>query len=73
MTNLYALWKTTFGPGLLKAGKVTAYDQGTATITLPGGGIIRARGAANVGDSVWVQDGVIQGPAPDLPLDSAAI
>ena len=27
-----------------------------------------ARGAATVGGNVFVQDGVIQGPAPDLPL-----
>lgn len=72
-TNLYALWKDVFGPGAPVTGQVIQYANGVATVQLPGGGEIRARGEASTGDTVWVQDGVIQGPAPDLPVDSAAI
>ena len=47
-------------------GEVKAVDAGVATIMLPGGGVIQARGQATVGQRVFVRDGVIEGPAPDL-------
>jgi len=37
-----------------------------ATITLPGGGVMRARGTATVGQRCYVRDGRIEGPAPTL-------
>ena len=52
----------------LLVGTVTATDGDVSTVELPGGGVLRARGQASVGTKVFVQDGVIQGPAPDLPL-----
>ena len=55
-------------PGRVQIGTVLAYAQGVATVGLPGGGTVRARGEAAVGGKVFVQDGVIQGPAPDLPV-----
>ena len=55
-------------PGRLQIGEVLAYADGRATVGLPGGGRVRARGEATVGGKVFVQDGVIQGPAPDLPV-----
>ena len=33
-----------------------------------GGKFVPVRGQANVGGKVFVQDGVIQGPAPSLPV-----
>ena len=57
----------------MQVGTVSAVDNGIATVTLPGGGQLRARGEATVGAQVYVQDGVIQGPAPELPLDSASL
>ena len=50
----------------LQVGTVTAVDDGMATITLPGGGILQARGQATVGQRVFVRDGVIEGEAPAL-------
>lgn len=50
-------------------GDVTAtHGDGTVTVELPGGGLLRARGAAEVGDRVFVKGSVLQGPAPELPL-----
>ena len=49
-------------------GTVTAIADGVATVQLPGGATIRARGQAAVADVVFVRDGVIEGPAPALTL-----
>ncbi len=68
MLNLYKQIMEVLGPGRVQIGKVTAYADGTATVQLVGAGEIRARGQASVGGNVYVQDGVIQGPAPDLPV-----
>lgn len=68
MPNLFAQFKELMAPGRVQIGQVTAYAEGIATVTLPGGGQIRARGQASVGGKVFVQDGVIQGPAPNLPV-----
>ena len=40
--------------------------DGVATVTLPGGGVIQARGTATVGQRVFVCNGAIEGPAPAL-------
>lgn len=47
----------------LEIGEVTYVDAttGVCTVELPGGGVIRARGAATVGATVFVRDGVIEG------------
>lgn len=68
MPNLYQQLRELLAPGRLQIGEVVAYADGVATINLPGAGQIRARGEATVGGKVFVQDGVIQGPAPDLPV-----
>ena len=69
MNNLFAQWRDLFAAGPLQVGEVTDYDNGIATIQLPGGGILRAHGQATVGAMVYVRDGSIVGPAPDLPVD----
>ena len=38
-------------------------------MVLPGGGLIRARGEATVGETVFVRDDVIEGVAPSLPME----
>lgn len=48
----------------LLVGEVVAYADGVATIELPGGGLMNARGDAAVSDRVFFRDGVIEGPAP---------
>jgi len=68
MRNLFAEFKALLQPAALTVATVLYADAGSATCELPGGARIRARGDAKAGDKVYVQDGVIQGPAPDLPL-----
>ena len=68
MPNLYQELKTLLAPGRVQTGKVLAYADGMATIELPGGAQIRARGDTTVGARVFVQDGVVQGSAPDLEV-----
>lgn len=68
--NLFAQWRAMFTGGPLQAGEVVAYADGVAIIELPGGAILRARGETVIGAHVMVRDGVIQGPALDLPVDS---
>lgn len=50
----------------LEVGDVTAVGAGVVTVTLPGGGVIQARGQATVGQRVFVKDGAIDGEAPVL-------
>ena len=52
----------------LQVGEVTAVAGGVATVQTPGGGHLTARGAATVGQRVFVRDGVIEGTAPNLTL-----
>lgn len=53
----------------LIVGEVTGSDAGLVTIEIPGGGLMQARGDAMVGARVFFRDGVIEGPAPDLPVE----
>ena len=48
---------------------VLEVGSGIALVVLPGGGLIRARGNAFVGQTVFVRDEVIEGIAPSLPLE----
>lgn len=50
----------------LEWGEVTAAGAGHITVTLPGGDIIHARGAATVGQRVWIRDGAVEGEAAAL-------
>jgi hypothetical protein len=42
------------------------HGDGTATITLLDGGVLRVKGSATAGQRVFVRDGRIEGDAPDL-------
>lgn len=53
----------------LQVGDVIAIADGVATIELPDGGMVQARGAALVGARVFFRDDVIEGPAPTLPVE----
>jgi len=69
MTNAYrALADLLPDPPLTTATVTATHTDGTATITAPGGGTQRVRGSATEGQTVFVRDGLIQGPAPDLPI-----
>ena len=41
-------------------------QNGVATVDLPGGGRLQARGDAQAGQRVFVRNGVIEGEAPNL-------
>jgi len=53
----------------LQVGTVVSITGGVASIQLPGGGVAQARGEATVNDRVYFRDGVIEGPAPSLPIE----
>ena len=53
----------------LLIGTVTEVSDGTATVALPGGAKIKARGEATVNDTVFVRDGQIEGQAPSLTVE----
>ena len=53
----------------LQAGTVIEVGAGVALVVLPGGGLIRARGNATVGQNVFVRDDVIESVAPTLPIE----
>ena len=53
----------------LQVGVVLSIDSGLAEIELPGGGTLRARGATEVGQTVFFRGGVIEGEAPSLPIE----
>jgi hypothetical protein len=50
----------------LQAGVVLSIADGLATVELPGGGRLAATGPAEVGQTVFVRGGVIEGEAADL-------
>lgn len=67
--NPYKLLRDLLPDAPLLVGTVTAAGNGTATIQLPDGGTVQGRGSATVGQRVFVRDGVIEGPAPSLPVE----
>lgn len=71
--NPFAELKSLLGPAPLQVGTVTDYSAGTATVQLPDGGSILARGEAGIGESVYVRGGLIEGPAPSLPIVTADV
>ena len=72
-TNPFVLLKKLLPDPPLQIGTVAAIDDGTATIMLPGGGTVQGRGSATVGQTVFVRNGVIEGPAPALPIELITI
>lgn len=69
MRNLYNTLLDLLPARPLQVGTVLSIFDGTATIELPGGGILQARGAATAGQRVFVRDGVIEVLAPSLPIE----
>ena len=69
MYNLYQQFRQLLPDAPLQAGTVLEVGSGIALVVLPGGGLIRARGNAIVGQTVFVRDEVIEGIAPSLPLE----
>jgi len=71
--NPYKALKALLGDPPLQVGTVVSIAGGVATIQLPGGGLQQARGAATVNGRVFFRDGVIEGEAPDLPIEQIEI
>ncbi|MDZ4237979.1 MAG: hypothetical protein U1A81_07465 [Hydrogenophaga sp.] len=57
----------------LEVGTVVAITGDVATIELPGGGQLQARGQSTVGARVFVRDGLIEGEAPTLTYITAEV
>lgn len=53
----------------LRVGVVQAVDGTVVVAQEQGGGLVRVRGAATVGDHVYFRDSAIEGHAPNLPLE----
>lgn len=68
MRNIFKEFADIFPAAPLQVGTVTGTDGAVATIELPGGGVLRARGDAPLGQRVFVRDGLIEGAAPSLPI-----
>jgi len=57
----------------LVIGTVQRIVSNIATVQLPDGTSLQARGSATIGMKVYVRDGAIEGEAPDLPLYAADV
>lgn len=68
MPNMYSAFKKLIPDAPLLVGTVSTSDGDVKTITLQGGGVLKARGTASNGQKVFVRDGVIEGLAPNLTL-----
>ncbi|MPS87635.1 MAG: hypothetical protein E2585_02910 [Comamonas sp.] len=66
MPNLYKQFMDLQSPKPLLVGTVAFVINGVATVNLPGGGRLQARGPAQAGQRVFVRDGAIEGEAPSL-------
>ncbi len=69
MHNLYEQFRQLIPAPPLQAGTVIDVGSALVTVALPGGGRIKARGSAALGQKVFVRDDAIEGEAPTLPLE----
>lgn len=72
-SNPYARFLALLPAKPLQVGTVVAINGAVATVELPGGGRLQARGQASVGNRVFVRDGLIEGGAPTLTYISAEV
>jgi hypothetical protein len=69
MHNLYEQFRQLLPDPPLQVGMVIDVGVGVVTVELPGGGRVRARGHAAIGQPVFVRDGVVEALAPNLPIE----
>lgn len=67
--NPYTLLRDLLPEPALQVGTVLSIVNGVATIELPGGGMAQARGDAAVGLRVFFRNDLIEGLAPNLPVE----
>ena len=67
--NLFRAFLDLIPDPALQVGTVTASADGIVTVELPGGGALKARGSAAPGARVFVRGGLVEGPAPALPVE----
>ena len=73
MPNFYQIFKELLPDAPLLVGVVDSTLAGGYTVSLPGGGTIFARGVATIGQTVFVRDGVIEGAAPSLSIETIEV
>lgn len=73
MANLYGMFKDLLPDSALLVGTVEASNGDQHQVTLVDGGRITARGKATVGGKVFVRNGLIEGAAPDLTLETIEV
>ena len=70
MANLYSLFRELLPSAPLLVGTVLSEPEGGQyLIALPSGHVHRVRGVATVGQRVFFRNGVVEGPAPELPTE----
>ena len=69
MHNLYQQFRSLLPDPPLQAGTVIEVTGGVVTVQLPGGGRLKARGNAQIGQKVFVRDAVVEAIAPNLTLE----
>jgi hypothetical protein len=69
MHNLYQQFRALLPDPPLQVGTVIAVSGGVVTVQMPGGGLLKARGDAFVGQKVFVRDAVVEAIAPNLTLE----
>ena len=67
-TNIWKAFSDLVARPPLQVATVLSISGGIARVHFPGGGELLARGEAQVGEKVFVRDGVIETQAPNLPL-----
>ena len=67
-TNLWKAFSDLVARPPLQVATVLSVSGCIARVQFPGGGELLARGDAQVGEKVFVRDGVIETQAPNLPL-----
>jgi len=69
LNNVYWQFRQLIPDPPLQVGTVIDVGSGVVTVALPGGGQIKARGSAALGQTVFVRDDAVQGIAPSLTLE----
>lgn len=67
--NLFKRFQRLLPQNPLRVGQVLSVDGTSITVEETGGALVRVRGEAAVGEKVYFRDSVIEGPAPNLPLE----